>query len=89
MYLNLTIWLVCCILCLTKTNVMNEQSKSLVRHLLTAIGFLLATLGLADASDMVNGLLANLDGIWDAVLVLSGTLIGIVGFFKNKERFNK
>lgn len=67
---------------------MNEQSKSLVRHLLTAIGFLLATLGLADASDMVNGLLANLDGIWDAILVLSGTIIGIVGFFKDKDRFS-
>jgi hypothetical protein len=68
---------------------MNEQSKSLVRHLLTAVGFLLATLGLADASDMVNGLLANLDGIWDAVLVLSGTAVGIFGFFRNKDRFEK
>ena len=64
---------------------MNEQTKSLIRHLLTAIGFLLASLGLADASDMINGILANLDGIWDAVLVLSGTVIGIIGFFKNKD----
>lgn len=68
---------------------MNEQTKSLIRHLLTAIGFLLASLGLADASDMINGILANLDGIWDAILVLSGTVIGIIGFFKNKERFDK
>ncbi len=68
---------------------MNEQTKSLIRHLLTAIGFLLASLGLADASDMINGILANLDGIWDAVLVLSGTVIGIIGFFKNKDRFEK
>lgn len=75
--------------CLIKIMNMNEQTKSLIRHLLTAIGFLLASLGLADASDMINGILANLDGIWDAVLVLSGTVIGIIGFFKNKDRFEK
>jgi len=66
---------------------MTEQTKSLIRHLLTAIGFLLATLGLADAADLVNILLADLDKTWDAALVLVGVVTTVVGFFQNKERF--
>lgn len=68
---------------------MTDQTKSLVRHLLTAIGFLLATLGLTDASGLVNDLLANLDGTWDAILVLVGTVTTVIGFFKNKDRWQK
>jgi hypothetical protein len=67
---------------------MNEQNKSLVRHLLTALGVLMAALGLGNASGLIEELLSNLDTIWDAILVLSGTVISIVGFFKNKERFS-
>jgi hypothetical protein len=67
---------------------MNEQNKSLVRHLLTALGVLMAALGLGNASGLIEELLSNLDTIWDAILVLSGTVISIVGFFKNKDRFN-
>lgn len=66
---------------------MTEQTKSLIRHLLTAIGFLLATLGLADAADLVNILIADLDKIWDAALILVGVVTTVVGFFNNKERF--
>lgn len=66
---------------------MTEQTKSLIRHLLTAIGFLLATLGLADAADLVNILIADLDKIWDAVLILVGVVTTVAGFFQNKERF--
>jgi len=66
---------------------MTEQTKSLIRHLLTAIGFLLATLGLADAADLVNILIADLDKIWDAALVLVGVVTTVAGFFNNKERF--
>jgi hypothetical protein len=66
---------------------MTEQTKSLIRHLLTAIGFLLATLGLADAADLVNILLADLDKTWDAALVLVGVATTVAGFFQNKERF--
>lgn len=66
---------------------MTEQTKSLIRHLLTAIGFLLATLGLADAADLVNILIADLDKIWDAILILVGVVTTVAGFFQNKERF--
>ena len=67
---------------------MNEQNKSLVRHLLTASGVLMAALGLGNASGLIEELLSNLDTIWDAILVVSGTVVSIVGFFKNKDRFS-
>ncbi len=68
---------------------MNEQSKSLIRHLLTALGVLMAALGLGNASGLIEELLANLDKIWDAGLVITGAVVSILGFFRNKDRFNK
>ncbi len=68
---------------------MNEQNKSLIRHLLTALGVLMTALGLGNASGVIEELLANLDKIWDAVLVIAGTVVSILGFFRNKDRFNK
>lgn len=68
---------------------MNEQTKSLIRHILTALGFLLSALGVADAANVVDFLLADLDIIWDAVLVLIGVITTVIGFFKNKERFGE
>jgi predicted tellurium resistance membrane protein TerC len=55
--------------------------------MLTALGVLLAALGLGNASGLIEELLSNLDVIWDAVLVIVGTIVSIVGFFRNKERF--
>jgi hypothetical protein len=66
---------------------MTNQTKSLIRHMLTALGVLLAALGLGNASGLIEELLSNLDVIWDAVLVIVGTIVSIVGFFRNKERF--
>jgi hypothetical protein len=68
---------------------MTDQNKSLIRHLLTALGFLLATLGVADAAEVVDFLLVELNNIWDAVLVLVGVVTSVVGFFQNKERWGK
>ena len=68
---------------------MNESTKSLTRHILTALGVLLAALGLADASELVNGTLAQLDAIWDAALVLVGFGTSVVAFLSGKERFEE
>ena len=68
---------------------MTDQNKSLIRHLLTALGFLLATLGVADAAEVVDFLLVELNNIWDAVLVLVGVVTSVAGFFQNKERWGK
>jgi Zn-dependent protease with chaperone function len=65
---------------------MNAGTKSLIRHILTALGVLLAAVGMADASDLFNTLLVDLDGIWDAILVITGLVTTVVGFFtKRKE----
>ena len=66
---------------------MNDQTKSLVRHLLTALGFILSAIGIADAANIIDFLLADLDFIWDAVLVLIGVVTTIIGFFRDSERF--
>lgn len=68
---------------------MNESTKSLIRHILTALGVLLAATGMADAAELVNGTLADLNKLWDAVLVLVGFVTSVVAFFKNKERFSE
>jgi hypothetical protein len=68
---------------------MTEQTKSLIRHILTALGFLLSALGVADAANVVDFLLADIDILWDAVLVLVGAVTTIAGFFTNKDRWNK
>jgi len=66
---------------------MTDQTKSLIRHILTALGFLLATLGIADAADIVDFLLVELDTLWDAILVVVGAITTVIGFFQNKERW--
>lgn len=67
---------------------MNEQTKSLIRHLLTALGMIFAVFGLADAAEVIEVLSADLDKIWDAILVLVGLVTTVIGFFTNKERFD-
>jgi hypothetical protein len=68
---------------------MNEQTKSLIRHILTALGFVLSAVGVADAANVIDFLLADLDILWDAVLVLIGAVTTIIGFFRNSERFKE
>ncbi|NQY42594.1 MAG: hypothetical protein HRT87_04535 [Legionellales bacterium] len=63
---------------------MNDQTKSLVRHILTALGFLLGALGIGDAAGAIEFVLADLDKIWDAILII---VTAVIGFFKDKERF--
>ena len=64
---------------------MNAGTKSLIRHILTALGVLLAAVGMADASDVFNTLLVDLDGIWDAILVITGLVTTGVEFFTKRE----
>lgn len=68
---------------------MNSGTKSLIRHILTALGVLLAAVGMADAAELFNTLLLDLDKVWDAVLVLIGLVTTVLGFFKDKDRLAK
>lgn len=66
---------------------MNEQTKSIIRHLLTAVGVLLGFLGLSKWVTIVDIFQTNLDSVWSAILTLIGFATTIIGFFKSKERF--
>lgn len=66
---------------------MNEQTKSLIRHILTALGFVLGLIGLDKFTGVVEYLSSSLDQIWAAVLVISGVVTTVIGFFKEKTRF--
>jgi hypothetical protein len=67
----------------------SEQIKSLVRHLLTAIGVLLTMLGIDKLIPVVEYLQSNLDGVFAAITTLVGVVVTIIGFFKDKSRWLK
>jgi uncharacterized membrane protein YidH (DUF202 family) len=64
-----------------------EQIKSLVRHVLTALGTLLVLFGLDRFIPVVETLTLNLDSTFQAIEVLVGVVLVVVGFFRNKDRF--
>lgn len=68
---------------------MTEQTKSIVRHILTALGAILMFLGLGKFTGIVDFLLENLDAVWQAIMVVIGFLTSLLGFFKNKERLEE
>lgn len=66
---------------------MNEQTKSLVRHVLTAVGFLLGMFGVGKLTGVIDILSANLDSLWSAIMAVVGVVTSILGFFRDKSRF--
>ena len=66
-----------------------EQIKSLVRHVLTALGTLLVLFGLDRFIPVVETLTLNLDSTFQAIEVLVGVVLVVVGFFRNKDRFQR
>ena len=68
---------------------MNEQTKSIIRHLLTALGVVLGFVGLSKFTGLLDILNQNLDTVWNAVLTIVGFVTTLVGFFKNKDRFGE
>jgi hypothetical protein len=68
---------------------MNEQTKSIIRHLLTALGVVLGFVGLSKFTGLLDILNQNLDTVWNAVLTIVGFITTLVGFFKNKDRFGE
>jgi predicted membrane protein len=61
------------------------MDKSLLRHILTALGSVLAFIGLSQFTGLVTLLSQNLDAVWAAVSTLIGVATAIIGFFKGKE----
>lgn len=66
-----------------------EQIKSLTRHLLTAIGVLFTLLGIDKLIPVVEFLQSNLDGVFAAITTLVGVVVTLLGFFKDKSRWQK
>jgi len=66
-----------------------EQIKSLIRHLLTAVGILLTLLGVDKLIPVVEYLQGNLDGLFAAITTFIGIVMTVIGFFKDKDRWQK
>lgn len=66
---------------------MTTISKSAVRHLLTAIGTLVALVGLNELLPVISFLQTSLDTVWEAVVIIIGFITALIGFFKDSERF--
>lgn len=62
------------------------MKKSLIRHLLTALGTLLTVLGLSEFVPIIELLKDNINELVAAGMTLSGLITTIVGFFRQKER---
>jgi phage-related protein len=62
------------------------MKKSVIRHLLTALGTVLGLFGLDNFIDIFEFVNQNLDSVWAASQTLIGFVIAIVGFFKDPER---
>jgi|DEB0MinimDraft_10_1074344.scaffolds.fasta_scaffold00726_4 hypothetical protein len=65
---------------------MNNKTKSLVRHILTALGTVLVLLGLGDAAGVIEFVNGQLDTVNDAILVIVGFLTSVFGFLREKDR---
>lgn len=65
---------------------MTDQTKSLIRHILTALGVVLGLLGLEKVTGLVQYVLDNLDSLWSAVVTVVGFVTAIIGFFLNRDK---
>lgn len=65
---------------------MTDQTKSLIRHILTALGVVLGLLGLEKVTGLVQYVLDNLDSLWSAVVTIVGFFTAIIGFFLNRDK---
>ena len=64
------------------------MTRSAIRHIITAVGTVLALFGLDNFVDIFDFANQNLDAIWAAVETIVGFALAIYGFAKNPERHN-
>lgn len=67
---------------------MTDTTKSIIRHTLTALGFLLGFLGVTKATGVLEIITVNFDGLWAAFSFIGGVAMAVIGFFRNKERLS-
>ena len=68
---------------------MNEQTKSLIRHILTALGAVVGVIGLGSFSGAIDFILENLEGVAAAVTTIIGFAGAVLAFFKDGKRFEE
>ena len=62
------------------------MKKSALRHILTALGTVLALFGMDNFVDLFSYVDQNLETIWAAVETIIGFALTIYGFAKNSDR---
>ena len=62
------------------------MKKSALRHILTALGTVLALFGMDNFVDLFSYVDQNLETIWAAVETIIGFALTIYGFVKNSDR---
>lgn len=60
---------------------MSDQTKSLIRHILTALGTIVTLIGLNTWVPILTFLQTHLDAVWEAVNVVIGVIVALYGFF--------
>ncbi len=65
---------------------MKEGTKSLIRHILTAVGMIIALTGLNEWTGLLDILTGNLDGVYAGIAVVGGLITAVGGFFKDRKR---
>lgn len=65
---------------------MTEQTKSLIRHLLTAVGFVLGLIGLNQFTGVIDIIISNLDNIWGAIVAIVGVITTVIGYLRDGNR---
>ena len=65
---------------------MKESTKSLIRHILTSLGTIVALLGVDQFVPILQFLIESLDDIWGAVVAIIGFVTTLFGYFKDKNR---
>jgi hypothetical protein len=65
---------------------MNKTTQSLIRHIITALSFVLGLIGLNKYTGVLDIVTQNLDGLFAAIATVVSVVGMILGFFKNKAR---
>jgi len=64
---------------------MTDSLKSIIRHILTALGVLFAFIGLEKYTGLIDYVSQNLDELWASILVIVSFATTIWGFFFERK----
>ncbi len=64
---------------------MDNKTKSLIRHILTAVGTIITLIGVNSVVPIITFIQNNFDGVWEAASTVIGALITIYGYFFKRD----